>query len=566
MKKNILAALFAIAATGAGAQNMYDALTFGQNSYTGTARSLGMGNAMTAVGGDIGSVLFNPAGSAVAGYSQFTISPGVVISSANASGSGNYGFGDRVKTTNAGMTLPNIGFILKRNTGRRDGILSWSFGFVGNATNYYRGSLKASGTNEDTSFAGYMASVAEGHTLDDIYKYTDLQDLAVAYDSFIISDYNDPSLGSGFIGTTEKLYENGEIRLAGPIRQKYSRLTTGNKYDCVFNFGANLRNILYMGASIGMTSLDYSSGEYIMEAALDRDRFDIPFDDGSVMYFNNLEYYYDYTASGSGVYAKVGAILTPGGGLRIGAAFETPTVLAITERWSYEGRTDFFDKSYYAPDVNDDYPDVFESSYRLRTPYKVNAGAAYTFGHAGMLSFDYEFQDFGSMKFNVPSGYGNDDGTFYYDNHALGLFGGGQHTFRAGCEFKPAPLWSVRLGYNYVTSPEYCLYDEEGELDASEYYRMAGLAESGELSYAEFDAWESSLHGKKRIGEGAHSFSLGLGYSSGRSFFADMACRMRMLPAEYVMPYGDYIPDFGSPVIENIAKTFEVVLTAGWRF
>ena len=50
-------ALLSLTAVAAGAQTMYDGLTFSQNNYYGTARSIGMGNAMTAVGGDLGSIL-----------------------------------------------------------------------------------------------------------------------------------------------------------------------------------------------------------------------------------------------------------------------------------------------------------------------------------------------------------------------------------------------------------------------------------------------------------------------------------------------------------------------------
>ena len=64
MKKIFAIAAFLAAAVGAGAQNFYDAITFSQNQYFGTARSVAMGNAMTAVGGDLGSVGINPAGSA----------------------------------------------------------------------------------------------------------------------------------------------------------------------------------------------------------------------------------------------------------------------------------------------------------------------------------------------------------------------------------------------------------------------------------------------------------------------------------------------------------------------
>ena len=75
MKKTFIAITLMLSAIVAGAQTMYDGLTFSQNNYYGTARSLGMGNAMTAVGGDLGSIGINPAGSAVFNYSQFAFHP-----------------------------------------------------------------------------------------------------------------------------------------------------------------------------------------------------------------------------------------------------------------------------------------------------------------------------------------------------------------------------------------------------------------------------------------------------------------------------------------------------------
>ena len=77
--------LMAIAAS-ASAQNAYDALNFSESNYEGTARSVAMGNAFTALGGDLGAVTINPAGSAVAGYSQMSITPGFTISTNTTQG------------------------------------------------------------------------------------------------------------------------------------------------------------------------------------------------------------------------------------------------------------------------------------------------------------------------------------------------------------------------------------------------------------------------------------------------------------------------------------------------
>ena len=64
-----------VAALASG-QTVSDALTFSQNNYYGTARTLGMGNAVTAIGGDLGSISINPAGGSVSAFSQFEFSTG----------------------------------------------------------------------------------------------------------------------------------------------------------------------------------------------------------------------------------------------------------------------------------------------------------------------------------------------------------------------------------------------------------------------------------------------------------------------------------------------------------
>ena len=86
MRKTVLIIIMAFAAICSYAQTAYDALLFSENNYEGTARTVAMGNAFTALGGDLGSVTINPAGSAVAGYSQITITPSLTFSASTTQG------------------------------------------------------------------------------------------------------------------------------------------------------------------------------------------------------------------------------------------------------------------------------------------------------------------------------------------------------------------------------------------------------------------------------------------------------------------------------------------------
>ncbi|MBO7255971.1 MAG: TonB-dependent receptor, partial [Bacteroidales bacterium] len=69
MKKYILLlSILTIASFSGYSQNMYDALRYSQLYYEGTARSMGLGNAMVSLGGDLGALSYNPAASGVYRY------------------------------------------------------------------------------------------------------------------------------------------------------------------------------------------------------------------------------------------------------------------------------------------------------------------------------------------------------------------------------------------------------------------------------------------------------------------------------------------------------------------
>ena len=93
MRKTAITIIFSLAAAAAQAQTAYDALMFSENHYEGTARSVAMGNAFTALGGDLGAVTINPAASAVAGYSQLTITPSLTFTVNTARGVSPYSDG-----------------------------------------------------------------------------------------------------------------------------------------------------------------------------------------------------------------------------------------------------------------------------------------------------------------------------------------------------------------------------------------------------------------------------------------------------------------------------------------
>lgn len=532
MRKTLITILLTMTGIIGHAQSAYDGLIFSENNYEGTARSVAMGNAFTALGGDLGSITINPAGSAVAGYSQFTITPGLTISSSTAQGVSPFTDGSlpyferKMNSSMARFSIPNMGLTINWDTGRSSGLKNMTFGFVVNKAASFDQDVYASGLNSTTSFMGAMAVDAAGipaSGLDasnayDRYPWSTV----VGYQSGMISTFGGYS--DEYVGASELIFDNGDIVLGGDIEQTYGRRVKGGKFDYVFNFGANISDFLYLGANLGLSSTNYSYDDYFKEAAVDPADFEIALDNGENMYFSQMRHRYWYEADVSGIYAKIGAIITPGYGLRIGAAIQTPVTNTVVERWQYTGSTEFTSAEYdgYASSPEGEYSYVFNS------PMRANLGIAYTFGNFAVISADYELCNYGQMRFmedrNGQSDYFDD-----LNNNIKEIFGL-QNNWRFGAEAKFGAL-AVRGGYGFSTSPE-----------------------------KHFDGTYRS------------NWSLGLGYSSKGSFYADFAVRKNSYNNEYYMPYNDYIfNDDGTiadpvPEILITRSDWKVLMTFGWRF
>jgi len=540
MKKILAVAFLSALALQAGAQSWTDALNFSDNDYLGTARSVGMGNAMTAVGGDLGSLTFNPAGSAVASYSQFTITPGLSFSTVTAKGSlvddAGYpnGFENSYRTRYGRMNIPNFGVMMVYDTRNRSGLKRVSFGIVGNVTRDYTNRLRADGTNANTTLAGSLASQADGFSPEvlsgDFYaKNIPSWETMAGYQSGIFGQLN-----GSYVGLTESLWDNGDIRITDKIGQYYGLKRAGSKYDLLMNFGLDFNDRFYLGANLGLVTIDYRSDENRSEEAITG----IDYGNG----FQSLRMRSSIRDVGSGVYLKVGFIARPTDGLRIGAAIQTPTLFDIREVYQLEGQSVANNKEMFKSSPKDEW------FYRLKSPFRANVGVAYTIAKMALLSADYEYTDYSGMKLS-PSF----DEAYYYDfsdqNLDIKDFTGAVHALRLGAEIKPAPQLALRVGYNLTTGAQYNTLSDSGQV--------------------------VSLSDQERKEQIRTAVSFGIGYSSPGSFFMDAAVRFQYLPNEYFTPYWYYVRENGNlytdanvvtPEICSQSAVCNALLTLGWRF
>ena len=299
MKKIIAVAVLLAATVGAGAQNMYDAITYSQNHYFGTARSMALGNAVTALGGDLGSIGINPAGGAVAGYGQFAITPGLTVSSVASAYSpeGENAYGASSRLTNTRMNLPNIGLSMNYKTGRRSGVKSVTFSILSSQTNSYHFAAEGFGSNSRTSKIAEFADAASGYAENVLRDYgafnnSDVPwDLLAAYQGGMYGPYG---TGDGvYAGVTETISDNGDYHyVPGALAQTSYLTKRGSKNDLILNLAFNVSDRVYFGFNIGLPTARYRYSESFYEAAVNPEQFPIVYDGAGETCFDRGTYNY----------------------------------------------------------------------------------------------------------------------------------------------------------------------------------------------------------------------------------------------------------------------------------
>lgn len=89
--------------------------------------------------------------------------------------------------------------------------------------------------------------------------------------------------------------------------------------------------------------------------------------------------------------------------------------------------------------------------YNYRTPWKFGFSLGHTIGDYLALGAEYEYTDLSTAKYTQYSDFVGD--YFYEQNEYIKANLKGQSTIKVGMEVKPSPSFSVRAGYNLVTSP-----------------------------------------------------------------------------------------------------------------
>jgi hypothetical protein len=417
MKKLLTFILLASICGLSQAQNETDALRLSQNFYQGTARSMAMGGAFGALGADFSTLSTNPAGIGLYRTSEFTISPEIFYSKTGSDYNGFFGQDDR-----SNFNLSNLGFVATTKAPENSGSMLkyYQIGFGMNRTNTYNNSTYIIGDNYANSKV-------------DVY----LDQLGTTDPSFIENDFPFDLYPAWYVYVLDTVRDNnGDLFYTSPvpqggIRQEESQTLKGSNNEWLFAVGANLNDVIYVGATLGLPYSRYFRTSTFTE-----------YDNGdSIPGFEEWSYSEFLETRGWGVNLKLGVIAWPVEWLRLGGAFHTPTLYyGMHDTWytSTDARLDGVYNRKDSPQGS--------YEYDITTPLRAIGSAALIIGKSGTVSFDYEFVDYSTASLDAI------DYNFREENDAIHQNFTSTSNLRFGTEWRYSNL-AFRGGYSIYGSP-----------------------------------------------------------------------------------------------------------------
>lgn len=436
-----LGAFLGMAGT-AMAQDSYDAQTFVNSDLNGTSRFVSMGGALGALGGDISVMSTNPAGTAMYRKSDAAITLSGVFTNDNAMGH------DKARMSfDQGGAL--IAFDMDNPSG--EGLQFVNFGvnyqkkrnFFGNhnigvqhmtipATNgdYYL----LSQSFQIADMGNWAMEDAKAASLSNDYDlyFGSLLYLATAKDGTILVDMLDDD-------GNQVVDQYGNVKYAGVGAEKayMEKATYGANIQADLNLSFNVSDQFFFGASLGVYHINYDRESSYQEFWQQ--------DDGN----GNLKTYsYEfnnwYKTTGDGFDVKLGFICRPieDSPFRFGVSVHTPIWYRMTDS---NGGAVYYKNERLA------YVDNREYDYHFRTPWKFGFSLGHTIGTNFAIGAEYEFQDLSTAKYSDVDHYEAE--YFRNVNRITKQTLRGQHTLKVGVEYKPIEEFSIRAGYNFLSSP-----------------------------------------------------------------------------------------------------------------
>ena len=379
MNKGILIIAFlSFSSLNLFSQLLGDAVRYSQLDVGGTARSVGIGGAIGALGADFSVLSTNPAGAAAFRRSEFTFTPSFDLASADAQLKAQDNAS--VQDNKFNFNFNNIGVVFSGNPLSR----KWrtaAFGIgINRLANFhekiaYEGTSFGSITDRWLELAGNLDS----EQFDQFEAGLAWQTFAIDFDdnTVLISDFNNAATG----------YEPGTFLVdkSQQIKRK------GSINELVFTYAGNFDEKFMIGATLGVPILNYEETKIYKETD-DSDRIPL---------FEELEFTESLTTKGSGINLKIGLIYKLSQTVRVGAAVHSPTSYGLEDVYSTSLSYRFAPGGISERREEASPESTFE--YRMRTPWRFIGSGGFIIKKQGFISAEVEYVDYTNAKFNFNS-------------------------------------------------------------------------------------------------------------------------------------------------------------------
>lgn len=373
------------------AQDEHDAIRYGYTNYFGTARSIGIGNAMGSIGADFGSLSINPGGIGQYRRGDFSITPSFNLSNTKSTYINNTQDGNASQ-----FNVAHMGVVFtqakRSNSLSRGGWRAASLALGMNRLANFNNEYIYGGVNKKSSF---VEKFAEEFNQNGGLNNASLGNVSYpaygAYQTYLIDrDYTgDTNMAKAYVPFQDGIYQEKRVK------------ESGGMHEFVISGGGNYMDKLMLGATLG-----------IVRSNCDR-TLSITEEDQSGNTSNDFKYvrYNEFlNTEGTGVNLKLGAIFKPVEALRIGLAVHTPTKIMFNDMYNVnmESHTDSL-KLRNNPGANpitqyvQDTAQIF--NYSLNTPYRAIVSGAVLFKQYGFITADLEYVGYSAMKYDYGVGY-----------------------------------------------------------------------------------------------------------------------------------------------------------------
>ncbi|RIW17373.1 long-chain fatty acid transporter [Algoriphagus lacus] len=421
--------LSTISIAGAFAQSGYyeDAYRFGKSNPTGSARIIGIGGTQWSLGGDVSNIAGNPAGLGFFRSSEASISLGYSDWGVDTR---YLGQSKSYNTTN--FSLPNMSYVMAspkeslESGSFKGGAFGFSFQRIANFNTEYGYFSDELG---ESSIIDFYLDDAFGIPENQIENYGLT---GLAYQTYQINPIVFDENGKPIDNPTS--YDS--FILGFPFQDE-NITQEGSANQITFSYGANFDHKFFVGGSLGIRTLSFSSFKTYNEEFVDQ-----PLANSSLR--ENL------FINGAGVNVNLGVIYKPIDYLNLGFIFQSPTWYGLNEEYE-AGMTANYNNYYFEQEDitlgrQEAITDLVISNYGLNTPLKIGGGATFFIGKNGFISADVDWVDYSAGRINSND---FDEGP---DNQVINDIYTSTINYRIGGEAK-FDMFRVRAGYAHFGDP-----------------------------------------------------------------------------------------------------------------